>query len=496
MAVVTRKRKSGKSYYVTYEYDGKKIWEPAGTDVREAKRLNRRRLEELADGTYDPGARTASKSPTVREYAEGWLARRTNRTAEQDDGRMRRHVLSLEWFAGMRLGDLEPRHMIRLVQELQSRRHECEDRPIGGAYAKNIYVVVRTMCRDARIAGHIKSDPCVLPRGLLVNKGKRRQPYSLEAVARLFACAALHPSARVFAALLLLTGMREGEVCGRRWRDWDRAARPLGSLSVATQYDDQRLKTDKGEAGEHSRKVPVHPVLADVLSWWWESGFELVHRRKPTERDFIVPSEALSCHSQRTAYHLWRCALKKANVANLSLHSTRHTFISMCRRGGARPDVLEVVTHNAKGTIIDEYTHWEWEPLCEAVLCLRLTPREPPPAAAPPAAGDVRWVPQEPPSFAPSGDAAGDDCAQLAKIQASEGCQALPGSRETPHTFPESPWIWSGADPSRKTAVEGGVTAECAARHHESDSRNERWLREAVNALYEGLSKRESLCVG
>jgi hypothetical protein len=34
--------------------------------------------------------------------------------------------------------------------------------------------------------------------------------------------------------------------------------------------------------------------------------------------------------------------------------------------------VLERVTHNSSGKIIDRYTHFDWAPLCEAVLCLRL----------------------------------------------------------------------------------------------------------------------------
>jgi hypothetical protein len=45
-------------------------------------------------------------------------------------------------------------------------------------------------------------------------------------------------------------------------------------------------------------------------------------------------------------------------------------MITWARRGGARSDVLERVTHNAAGAIIDQYTHFDWEPLCEAVGCL------------------------------------------------------------------------------------------------------------------------------
>jgi hypothetical protein len=57
-------------------------------------------------------------------------------------------------------------------------------------------------------------------------------------------------------------------------------------------------------------------------------------------------------------------------VNKVSLHSTRHTFITLARRGGARAEVIERITHNAAGSIVDQYTHWDWAPLCEAVLFL------------------------------------------------------------------------------------------------------------------------------
>ena len=45
-------------------------------------------------------------------------------------------------------------------------------------------------------------------------------------------------------------------------------------------------------------------------------------------------------------------------------------MITWARRGGARKEVLERVTHNATGDIVDHYTHFDWFPLCEAILCL------------------------------------------------------------------------------------------------------------------------------
>ncbi|NND28157.1 MAG: hypothetical protein HKN97_06190, partial [Myxococcales bacterium] len=39
-------------------------------------------------------------------------------------------------------------------------------------------------------------------------------------------------------------------------------------------------------------------------------------------------------------------------------------FISTCRNASARTEVVELMTHNAKGEVIDAYTSWEWSTLC------------------------------------------------------------------------------------------------------------------------------------
>ena len=45
-------------------------------------------------------------------------------------------------------------------------------------------------------------------------------------------------------------------------------------------------------------------------------------------------------------------------------HGLRRWFISTCRNASARTEVVELMTHNAKGEVIDAYTSWEWSTLC------------------------------------------------------------------------------------------------------------------------------------
>jgi integrase len=176
---------------------------------------------------------------------------------------------------------------------------------------------------------------------------------------------------RVLNALCLLTGMREGEACGRRWKDLDDECQPLGSLYVHDQYNGLPLKQ-----AEQPRMVPVHPELSRILVAWAQEGFELYTGRRRARRTTSSRRRRNRAKQPNwTRSMFYKAFVKHAEAAGVgprTLHSTRHTFISIARRGGADKSDLEKVTHNATGDIIDRYTHKDWEPLCAAVLCVRL----------------------------------------------------------------------------------------------------------------------------
>ena len=375
MAVVTRHRKNGsKVYYVKVTWNEREIWERSGTDKRAARSRNAAVLREIREGTYQPKTR---RDLTLREWAGEVAKLRTDRSNEDDQRVLANHVLSRDWFAGAKVQDITTAMVRRLLEELRATVSEETGEKLSPKYVGNIYGMVSGLLRRAVRRELIDRNPCdgLERREVVRRSGKRRGAYSLEAVRALCLTPEVHPSARMFAALAFMTGAREGEICGLRWSDWDRASKPLGSLTVARQYAGAVLKTEKFGAGEKTRKVPVHPDLAPLLEWWWSRGFELVHLRPPSAEDPIVPAKGLSPHTRSSAYKLWRNACVKAGVENISLHSTRHSFVTMCRRGGAPADVLERVTHNARGAIIDEYTHFDWAPLCAAVGCMELRDR-------------------------------------------------------------------------------------------------------------------------
>jgi integrase len=358
MAVVARKRKHRVVYFVctSYQRDGRKAqhWEKSGTDRRQAETLDRQRRKEVRDKVFRPGRITERAS--FAAFAENWLRERTNRSADNDRGLLEKHVLSRPWLSTMTMGDIRPKHLIRLIGELNETHLAVKSVSL-------VMGILRVLFRDAVIGETISETPYVIPRGLLRRSGTKRQPYTAQEATALLGV----PDARLatWNAVALFTGARCGEINGLRWGDWDQAAEPLGALVIERQYDGQPLKT------ERPRIVPVHPWLKLQLEAWREH-WKALYCREPAPGNLIFPGEGHTALTKSSAYKAWRRSCVAASVGNRSLHSTRHTFITLARRAGADKNVLELITHNPKGTIIDRYTTRDWAELCKVVSLVDL----------------------------------------------------------------------------------------------------------------------------
>jgi integrase len=387
----SRKRAGGKVvHYATAMNKGRQYNELVGTDKREALRVEARIRREIREETFQPKARRTG-AVTAARYAETWGAARTNRTANDDRQRLRDYF-ELHFGTKIRMYEIAQPEAVAFVRWLGELARAGKIKP---RTARHIRGVVRTMFRDAKLEGVIASDPfSELPRKLLPKPARHeREVYSRQEAGALLEDERVPAPVRVLLAMMLYMGVREGEACGRHWRDWDPNVKSLGSMNVVTQYNDEPLKTDQ------PRKVPVHPALAECLERWWNEGFELTYCRKPVLDDFIIPnghprSRGRGAHTKSSAYKAMARACTAVGVRFEGCHLTRHTMITHARRGGALADVLERVTHNARGSIIDQYTHFDWKPLCDAVLCIDYTQVVPALAVVP--------SPQPAPALAPA----------------------------------------------------------------------------------------------
>ncbi len=194
--------------------------------------------------------------------------------------------------------------------------------------------MVSTLFRDAVADELIEQTPFLLKssdKPTIADKDREWRDtaeYTREELEALISDPRIPQNRRVWWALGLLTGMRSGETAALHWRHLDNKELPLQLLRVVGSYNPKH-RVVKSTKTDRPRRVPVHPVLAQML-----------RRRR--------------------------------------FHDARSTFITLGTVDGAEEVWLERVTHNAKGNIVNQYRRNSWLRMCEAVSCLRIQAPFPP----------------------------------------------------------------------------------------------------------------------
>ncbi len=89
--------------------------------------------------------------------------------------------------------------------------------------------------------------------------------------------------------------------------------------------------------------------------------------------DLIIPSRRGVNRSRHHSLEKLGEDLDRLGMRRRRQHDLRRTFISLARADGARKDILEFVSHGARGDIVDAYTTLPWAALCAEVAKLRVT---------------------------------------------------------------------------------------------------------------------------
>lgn len=310
---------------------------------------------------------------TVERFGKKWISERYKldiRDARNEEQRLRDHVFPV--IGHLTLATLRPGNLRDWAIEVRS------EKGLAPRTLHNIYGVIRSMIRSARVEGFIDIDPCILTQAEL---GKLRDKdiawratavFGKEELLALVSSPLVPNDRQVINALAGLAGLRQGEVCALRWSDIERRE-PLSAI-VVTRSHDKDTKT------EVARPVPVHPMLASLLASWRLGGWYEMVGRKPLEGDLVVPSAktkkgpAGRPRTMSMVYKGWLKDIKALELRHRRYHDLRRTFISLALADGARRDVLERITHQALASrAIDLYTTLPWGVLCAEVAKLDLS---------------------------------------------------------------------------------------------------------------------------
>ena len=154
---------------------------------------------------------------------------------------------------------------------------------------------------------------------------------------------------RDFFYTAIMTGMRQGEICGLKWLDFDEEN---GTLHIQRSVRTEKKKLIIGETktSEGNRKI-VLPL----------SVFEMLKERKKNAiSEWIFPKPHYPEHpvTPKSAYLQLKKILKKAELPDIRFHDLRHTFATHAASNGIDPKTLAgILGHTKASFTLDRYTH-------------------------------------------------------------------------------------------------------------------------------------------
>ena len=147
----------------------------------------------------------------------------------------------------------------------------------------------------------------------------------------------------------IITGMRQGEICGLRWEDFDEAK---GTLRVARSVDFVKKELVVGETKTDDGKRTIY--LPDSLRRL------LAERKKGAVSEWIFPNllkPELPLDPSK-AYRQFKKLLEIGELPDIRFHDLRHTFTSHAANSGIAPKTLsEIVGHSKASFTLDTYAH-------------------------------------------------------------------------------------------------------------------------------------------
>lgn len=148
----------------------------------------------------------------------------------------------------------------------------------------------------------------------------------------------------------LTTGLRQGEICGLQWQDFDEVK---GTLKIARTLHWKRngeFTTGETKTGKGMRTIILPHSTAELLR----------ERKKNALTEWIFPNPVKPelPTSPHYAYNHLKTLLRKSGLPDIRFHDLRHTFATHALTSGVDAKTLSgILGHTNASFTLDTYTH-------------------------------------------------------------------------------------------------------------------------------------------
>lgn len=340
------RRKDG-SYSTQISQEGKRVTKYFKTH-HEANKWREDYLSQIEGGLSIAGA-----EKTTKEFLEGWLDTKKesvrSKTIEQYRQIVFQHIVP--GIGKLKLKDLSP-------DKIQDFYAKESSRGVGKRTIQLIHCVLHSSLKQALLWGLIGRNPS---DAVIKPKIKHNEMHTLnDTEVRNLLLNSKGTRLNTLLHLAITTGLREGELLGLKWSDFDFDRRSLQIQRQLQRLKDKGLVFSEPKTALGRRKVILGRTEIELLHDHKKQ--QEIERRfageKWHEDDLIFSSSIGTPWDPRNLVKLFKQLLRKAKLPNIRFHDLRHTAATLMLLQGIHPKVVqERLGHSDISLTLNTYSH-------------------------------------------------------------------------------------------------------------------------------------------
>jgi integrase len=160
--------------------------------------------------------------------------------------------------------------------------------------------------------------------------------------------------------IAVTTGLREGEILGLKWLDFDWNSKQLMVVRQIQRINKIRLVFNEPKSAAGRRCIQLGPSMMDKLQEHLK--FQSLERQfqgdKWTENNLIFPSNLGTLKDPRNLIKVFKQYLKKAGLPDIRFHDLRHPAATLMFQMGTHPKIVqERLGHSDISLTLNTYSH-------------------------------------------------------------------------------------------------------------------------------------------